>query len=67
MGDRDYVTPVKLVSHEAASKFIVTAYNIPWVKIPVGYIQENKLYIVYDPYNKPQIEDGDDCIITYIK
>ena len=50
-----------------ASKFIVSAYNIPWIKIPVAYIHEDKLYIVYDPVNKPNVSEGDSCLITYIK
>lgn len=41
--------PVKLVSHETAEKFFATAYNIPWVKIPVAYLENNILFVVVDP------------------
>lgn len=62
--------PIKLVTHEAAQKFFVTAYNIPWIKTPVCYLENDKMYVVYDPVNTPVIDTvGDDSTVsvTYIK
>jgi len=46
---------VRLVSHDVAQKFFSTYYNIPWVKEPVCYIENNSMYIVYDPIDVPTI------------
>jgi hypothetical protein len=56
--------PLKLVSHQIADKFIISAYNIPWIKTPVCYIEDKNLYIVYDSINTPNITNAS---ITYIK
>lgn len=62
-----YVVPVKLTSHDVAEKFMVTPYNKPWVKIPVAYMEGNKVEIVYDPVNKPSVGSGSSAYLTYIK
>ena len=59
--------PVKLTSHDVAEKFMVTPYNKPWVKIPVAYMEGNKVEIVYDPENKPNVSSGSVAYLTYIK
>ena len=56
--------PVKLVSHQMAENFKASAYNIPWIKIPVCYIENNIICIVVDSYDKP---NTDFCELTYIK
>lgn len=56
--------PLKLVSHDIADKFIITAYNLPWIKTPVCYIEDDTLYIVYDSINNPLPTDAE---IVYIK
>lgn len=56
--------PVQLVSHDMATKFFATAYNLPWVKIPVCFIESNILYFVCDPINKPLTTGAS---IVYIK
>ena len=61
------VVPVKLTSHDVAEKFMVTSYNMPWVKNPVAYMQDNKINIVYDPINKPMVGDDDDAHLIYIR
>lgn len=40
--------PIKLLTHQMAEKFFETPYNKPWVKQPVCYIEDNKMFIVYD-------------------
>ena len=40
--------PIKLLTHQMAEKFFETPYNKPWVKQPICYIEDNKLFIVYD-------------------
>ena len=59
--------PIKLVSHQIADKFIISEYNMPWIKTPVCYIENNNLYVVYDSMNSPQISNGSTIDITYIK
>ena len=47
--------PTKLVDHETAVKFFSSAYNMPWVKEPVCYIEDSKAYFVYDYLNRPDV------------
>lgn len=61
------LVPVKLVSHTVAEKFFVTPYNMPWVKNPVCYIESDSCFVVYDPINKPEIQQGDSVHLVYIK
>ena len=56
--------PVKLVNHDVADKFIVSSYNLPWVKIPICYIEDYDMHIIYDPIDKP-IQNA--VSVTYIK
>ena len=46
--------PVMLVSHEMATRFFATAYNLPWIKIPVCFIEDGKICVVHDPIKKPE-------------
>ena len=55
---------IKLVSHDMATKFFASPHNIPWVKDPVCYIEDKKLHVIYDPINKPLINQVD---VVYIK
>ena len=57
--------PIKLVSHDMANNFIATSYNIPWIKIPVCYIENNNIFTVYDSFKTPDTSKKID--ITYIK
>lgn len=68
-GQADRMVPVQLGSHQIASKFYSTAYNMPWIKTPLGYIEDNKLFIVYDPIDKPKMTDNkfDAPQLVYIK
>lgn len=59
--------PMILVSHEMATRFFATAYNLPWVKIPVCFIEEGNIHIVHDPIEKPKNENSNDCDIVYVK
>lgn len=59
--------PVKLVNHQIADKFIVSAYNLPWIKTPVCYIEEGEINIVYDSINKPELDDPYYVELTYVK
>lgn len=39
---------VILVNHNDAQRFVETANNKPWIKNPVGYIEEGKFIVLYD-------------------
>lgn len=61
---------VKLVSHDMATRFFSSPHNIPWIKDPVGYIESGRLYVVYDPINKPILRSNGDQTpieVVYIK
>ena len=45
--------PIKLVTHQMAEQFFITPYNMPWIKNPVCYIEDNKVYVVYDSIDQP--------------
>lgn len=51
--------PAQLVTHKAAEKFIVSSSNLPWVKNPVCYLENNKIFFVYDPINKPALRNSE--------
>lgn len=61
---KERLLPVKLVTHDMAEKFFVTPYNMPWIKNPVAFIENNTIFVVYDPNNKPNL---DTINISYIK
>ena len=51
--------PTQLVTHKAAEKFIISSSNLPWVKNPVCYLENNKIFFVYDPINKPLLRNSE--------
>jgi len=58
-------TVVTLVSHEVAKNFFATNYNKPWIKNTIGYIENEKITLLYDSFEydkKPS-----DLFITFIK
>jgi hypothetical protein len=59
--------PIKLVNHEIAKSFFNTAYNMPWIKEPVCYIENGNIYVVYDPLCTPKLTGGNEINVTYIK
>ena len=59
--------PVRLVPHQVAEKFFATSYNIPWVKIPVCYLENQKAYVVYDLMNPPYVSPGAAAHLVFIK
>ena len=59
--------PVRLVPHQVAEKFFASSYNLPWVKIPVCYIENEKVYVVYDLLNPPYVSVGAAAHIVFIK
>lgn len=55
---------VKLVDHNIANKFLISPTNLPWVKTPVCYIENNEITVIYDP----MMQDLEtDVYVTYIK
>ena len=60
--------PVKLVNHEIAQKFFSSAFNMPWIKEPVCYIEGKKIYVVYDRLDAPLLEGKNATLkVVYIK
>lgn len=59
------LVPTRLVTHSIAEKFFNTPYNMPWVKVPVSFIEGNTAYVVYDPIKSPET-DGT-VHLSYIK
>ena len=55
--------PVKLVNHDIADRFVISASNLPWIKTPVCYMEDDKIFVVYDSINVPDSTFE----ITYIK
>jgi hypothetical protein len=54
-----------LIDHNTASKFYTTAYNIPWIKRPVCYIEGNNIFTLYDSIY--QASGAPSLTLTYIK
>lgn len=55
--------PIKLLPHQLADEFYSNIKNIPWVKNPVGFIENDVLKVIIDPYEQPTLS----ATITYIK
>ena len=45
---KDGMQLVKLVSHEDAAKFMNTTINLPWIDIPVCFIEDNQIHVLID-------------------
>lgn len=56
---------IKLLDHATAQKFKQTSSNIPWIEDPVGVIEDNKLYVLFDPI--AMSSDAYTIDITYVK
>ena len=55
----------QLVSHDVANKFKQTHNNIPWIENPICVIEDNTLYVYYDPISMNA--DNYSVHITYLK
>lgn len=64
---KDRALPVKLVSHDIAEKFLTTPHNMPWIKSPLCFIEGDKIYVVYDLLEKPNVNVGDTAKLVYIQ
>lgn len=60
---------VKLINHDQAQNFVSTSTNIPWIKNPVGYLENTIFTILFDNYlNSDQtFKTIDKLILTYIQ
>ena len=61
-----YTEPVQLLDHVSARKFFASSYNKPWIKTPICYLQNDKIYVVFDPV-KYSIQSPETLYYTYIK
>ena len=48
-----FLLPIKLLNHELANQFFTTGHNVPCVKDPICYLENNSLVVVADGYDKP--------------
>ena len=57
------------VTHDLASKYKVTANNMPWLQQPVAYFENNQVRVLYDSYeyDKYNTKKPIKCWTTYIK
>lgn len=59
---------IQLIDHNTATKFYTTAYNIPWIKRPVCYEEDTKIYTLYDSILQTQaIGNPTTMALTYIR
>lgn len=61
----DQSANVQLVTHEVAQRFRKTHDNNPWVETPVCVIEDNTLYVYYDPIS--MLANTYTVDITYVK
>lgn len=61
------LVPTRLVPHQIAEKFFITPYNMPWIKVPVVYIENGVAKVVYDLLNAPMVAANDSVHLTYIR
>ena len=62
------IDQVKLINHDQAQNFVCTSTNIPWIKNPVGYLENTTFTILFDSFlSSNQIAKTiDKLILTYI-
>lgn len=60
------LVPTQIIKHADAQKFEVTPYNTPWIKIPVVYLESDKIHLLYDMF-KYKVGDDNKLSVTYIK
>lgn len=58
---------VKLLNHDVAERFKVTAVNKPWIKNTVAYIENDQIILLYDNYKYNNNATVDNLCVTYIK
>lgn len=63
---------VKQIDHSIAKNFFTTAYNMPWIKDPVCYFEDNYVTVLYDIFmfnEQPSryVKDHTNLDLTYIK
>jgi len=68
LGDYEKTWDMQLITHDVASKFQTTAYNIPWIKHPVCYEEGNRIYVLYDSILQSANAGSNPSLsLTYIK
>lgn len=60
------LVPTQIIKHADAQKFEVTPYNTPWIKIPVVYLESDKIHLLYDMF-KYKVGNDNKLSVTYIK
>ena len=63
------IDTVKLINHDQAQNFILTKTNIPWIKNPVGYLENSIFTILFDNFlsSGEILKTIDKLILTYIQ
>ena len=59
--------PTTLIPHNTVENFLVTPYNMPWIKKPVCFLENNNVNIAYDTISLGTLGSNDKALITYIK
>lgn len=59
--------PITLINHAQLDKFIASSVNIPWIKTPVGCLEGDFIYILYDPFDYQANKVYGNLNLTYIK
>lgn len=57
--NNEHYDNITLTSHQNAQNFINSSSNLPWIKGLIGYIENKRLYVVYDSYKiENERQDG---------
>lgn len=66
--NNEHYDNITLTSHQNAQNFINSSSNLPWIKGLIGYIENKRLYVVYDSYKiENERQDGKQDIIKKCK
>lgn len=59
---------INIISHHDAYGFMATTTNLPWIKQPVGYMQDNEFHVLFDGYDIASNDTKSSSVeFTYIK
>lgn len=61
----DKIAIVRIIGHKDAERYKQTYNNLPWVEEPVGVIENNSLYVYYDPIEMKS--DNYTIDLTYVQ
>lgn len=59
--------PTNFITHEDAKKFKGSYNNLPWIKEPMLYLENDYFHVLYDTFQFKSFPEKSELFVTYIK